>query len=163
MEPREEMGSPLELDAEELMTSGETPFSFFDDPEEKLPPKGLRPRAVEIWNPMRPKSSLPPPNETVIREAEEIEYDIAEGYMPAVLPSRRIEARIQRNSRHTSICTACNIANTARIFALFTPFIDRVDPLASLSYQSEASGEEAGVRQLSDYKELWNAAACMIG
>ncbi|KAL7943794.1 hypothetical protein V8C42DRAFT_328461 [Trichoderma barbatum] len=75
LEPRE-LISPLELDAEELMASGDVPFSFFYSPDEKPPPK--MPHILHIWSQVNPKAPILPP--------DEIGHDIAAHYSPAVLP-----------------------------------------------------------------------------
>ncbi|KAL7906967.1 hypothetical protein GGI35DRAFT_457370 [Trichoderma velutinum] len=87
MEPRD-MSSSLELDAEELMTSGETPFSFFNESaEQPLPPKGPRPRVMELWSHIPPKSpSNLPMEEDIEHQIEEIGHDVAADYSPAAPP-----------------------------------------------------------------------------
>ncbi|KAL7931683.1 hypothetical protein V8C35DRAFT_309253 [Trichoderma chlorosporum] len=87
----EESDISLELDAEKLMTTGETPFSFFnspaeesfslfDDEAEQQPPTRQQPRAIEIW------SQMPaPPNEDG-SEAEDVELCAVEGHGQAAPP-----------------------------------------------------------------------------
>ncbi|PNP44180.1 hypothetical protein THARTR1_11071 [Trichoderma harzianum] len=75
--------SPLELDAEELMTSGETPFSFFDEsaPQpQPQPPKDPHSRSIEIWSYILPKA---PFRNNRVHQVEEIGHEAAEYHSPA--------------------------------------------------------------------------------
>ncbi|KAK4077047.1 uncharacterized protein Triagg1_4014 [Trichoderma aggressivum f. europaeum] len=75
-----QMSSPLELDAEELMASGETPFSFFSESaEQPLPPKEPPSRRIDIWTYILPKA---PFRNNKVHQVEEIGHEVAAGYGP---------------------------------------------------------------------------------
>ncbi|KAL6795931.1 hypothetical protein GGI42DRAFT_99041 [Trichoderma sp. SZMC 28013] len=75
-----EMRSPLELDAERLMASGETPFSFFNESaEQPRPPKEPPSRHIDIWTYILPKAPL---RNNKVHQVEEIGHDVAAGYSP---------------------------------------------------------------------------------
>ncbi|KAM6476911.1 hypothetical protein HDV62DRAFT_402349 [Trichoderma sp. SZMC 28011] len=79
-----EMSSPLELDAEELMTSGETPFSFFNESaEQSPPPKEPRSYYIPVWTYIIPKAPL---RNNRVFQVEEIGHDVAANYSPGTPP-----------------------------------------------------------------------------
>lgn len=94
MEPRE-MGSPLGLDAQQLMASGETPFSFFDPPGEQRP---KLPRVIDAWLhvPLSPATPI-----------QAVEYDATGADNPACRVNEKRDLRKDKWVLHSKIPPIC--------------------------------------------------------